>query len=294
MKSVGFDEDDRITALRPDNISGVEYARNIDDAGLSGWRVGLVKTFLSKEDSEETTPVNAALARVIGLLEAHGVEVIPIEEDIYDSPHILTNLDVQRFEFREQLTAYLQRPESGGHHPLDMPALYNGGKYVVIPSQYEHINASLHCSTSDPDYLRRKKGIEDLKLSLASTFARNRLDALIYPQQKNLVVKVGAPNQSGRNGILGALTGSPVVVVPVGYSSWTIDAPRGLPIGMEILGRPWTEDKLFRLARYIERVTNQKGPLMAGTETPAQGFKNVPEIVPLQNVESCYPIGRRD
>ena len=64
-----------------------------------------------------------------------------------------------------------------------------------------------------------------LRQALEATFAANDLDAVIYPEQKNLVVKIGAPSQAGRNGILAALTGVPVVVVPAGFSEPSDEAP---------------------------------------------------------------------
>ncbi|RYG51365.1 MAG: amidase, partial [Chitinophagaceae bacterium] len=87
--------------------------------------------------------------------------------------------------------------------------------------------------------------MRNLTLALLNTFSTNNVDAIIYPEQKNLVVKIGSASQSGRNGILAALTGTPVVTVPAGFSEPSEDAPIGVPIGMEILGRPFEEEKLL-------------------------------------------------
>ena len=86
-------------------------------------------------------------------------------------------------------------------------------------------------STRYVSYRNLQEGIQSLTEHLKHTFDMHNLDALIYPEQANLVVKVGSPSQSQRNGILAALTGSPVVTVPIGFSQPSETAPIGLPIG---------------------------------------------------------------
>ena len=100
----------------------------------------------------------------------------------------------------------------------------------MIPGQYNYVDNALKSSTSNASYVVSKLGIQNLTTVLKTTFSTNKLDALIYPEQKNLVVKVGSPSQSGRNGILAALTGFPVITVPAGFSPSSEDAPTGVPI----------------------------------------------------------------
>ncbi len=90
-------------------------------------------------------------------------------------------------------------------------------------------------------------------MSLANLMAENRLDAMIYPHQKRLPVPIGEYDQKERNGILASLTGFPAVVVPAGFSSPTGDAPRGVPVGMEFLGQPWSEAQLIQYAYGFEQ-----------------------------------------
>jgi Asp-tRNA(Asn)/Glu-tRNA(Gln) amidotransferase A subunit family amidase len=50
------------------------------------------------------------------------------------------------------------------------------------------------------------------------------------------------------------LLGNPAAVVPVGVS------PEGLPIGVQIVGRPWDEERVLSVAACIERVGGWKQP----------------------------------
>ncbi|ROW13866.1 hypothetical protein VPNG_03512 [Cytospora leucostoma] len=255
MAGVGYDARDNATGLDPAGVVGTDYVAALDGGpGLGGLRLGLVQGFFNFTDSEETTPVNEVLATVVDRLRAAGATVVNITEAIYNATAISAALDVQAYEYREELGAYLAGSNLTGDRPASFEELYTSGKFLVIPSQYSFINKSLISSTSNASYFTAQSGIQNLTSALHNTFSANKLDALIYPEQKNLVVKLGSASQSGRNGILAAVTGSPVVVIPAGFSEPSEDAPTGVPVGMEILGLPWSEGKLLNIAQGINEM----------------------------------------
>lgn len=170
--------------------------------------------------------------------------------------------------------------------------------FLVIPAQYTHIHNSLQDSTSDARYIKTLQRITELKAKLKATFDDLKLDAIIYPEQRNLVVPVGSPSQSGRNGILAAVTGCPVTTIPIGFSEQTESAPIGLPVGMEILGLHWSEHDLFRIAKSIDdQLHARRPPAMKDldfTHAPGSWYAKVPFVTPggLHNVDNqAYPAG---
>jgi aspartyl-tRNA(Asn)/glutamyl-tRNA(Gln) amidotransferase subunit A len=46
------------------------------------------------------------------------------------------------------------------------------------------------------------------------------------------------------------LTGLPAISIPCGFDA------RGLPIGLQLVARPWAEARLLRVARAYERATS--------------------------------------
>jgi Asp-tRNA(Asn)/Glu-tRNA(Gln) amidotransferase A subunit family amidase len=50
------------------------------------------------------------------------------------------------------------------------------------------------------------------------------------------------------------LTGHPAVAFPAGYDR------AGLPVGMQIIGRPWSERLLFRIATVAELFVERRKP----------------------------------
>ncbi|KAL9052384.1 MAG: hypothetical protein Q9162_005413 [Coniocarpon cinnabarinum] len=289
IASVGPDPQDDVTltqSLRKD------YVALLETGNLTGARLGLVEGFLPKELCPETSPVSEAVVKLCHQLQQAGAEVISISSEMYDSQKILVDLAVHGFEYRDQLTKHLQRPEMEGQYPKSMPNLYQTPHFMVIPAQYGMVKHAVEGSLSRDEYEKRLQGIEELKMSLTKTLSEHRLDALLYPEQVNLVVKTGSQNQYGRNGILGALTGSPVVAFPVASSSPNADAPRGVPIGFELLGRPYAEPRLLQIAAHVERLLgSNEHPFLAEQPVTNCHFQSVPRLSLNRCVPSAYPVG---
>jgi Asp-tRNA(Asn)/Glu-tRNA(Gln) amidotransferase A subunit family amidase len=123
---------------------------------------------------------------------------------------------------------------------------------------------------NEPDYKDRRIKIEALRVQLADVMGKNQVDALVFPHQKRLPVLIGDMNQADRNGILGSLTGFPAVVIPAGFSSPTKDAPIGVPVGIELLGRPWSEPQLLKMAYGFEQATHARKPPQSTPPLPGK------------------------
>ncbi|KAK4145394.1 amidase signature domain-containing protein [Dichotomopilus funicola] len=331
MASVGVDPRDNVTMLAPPEARHRDYTADLQAGGsLKGLRLGVLNGFFNHTPSAEATPVNEVMAGVMAKLTAAGVEIVNITDPLYDSLAI-AKLDVQAFEFREMLDAYLSstassttpsntppsntsttHTTSNTHSRTRPPTTFHDlyfsstHDFLVIPSQHHLIHRASNLSTSDPTYLSTLQRIQDLTRALDATFTSRSpnnthfpLDALIYPQQKTLVVPVNSPSQSNRNGILAALTGYPVVCIPAGFSPppYSVDAPVGVPIGMEILGRPWSEGRLLEIARLVGEVVMpvRVVPPFVNGSVEGRGYDGVPVVVPGGIMgggwEGVYPMG---
>jgi Asp-tRNA(Asn)/Glu-tRNA(Gln) amidotransferase A subunit family amidase len=280
------DPRDNVTDLAPPKVRGKDYTTSLYGGDLKGLRLGLLNGFFNHTPSDETTPVNDIMASMVSRLTAAGAEVINVTESIYDTLAIAKH-DVQVFEFREMLDSYLAAatatpagPGPKSHNAASFSELLLSG-ILVIQSQHQFIKKASHASTTDAAYLETLLHIQDLTRALDATFTTNNLDFLLYPEQKNLVVKLGSPSQSGRNGLHAALTGHPVVCMPAGFSPPSTDAPLGVPVGMEILGRPWSEGRLLNVARHISELVpvRRMPPFAAGAVEP-KCYGSVPSVAP--------------
>ncbi|KAL2161237.1 hypothetical protein VTH06DRAFT_8457 [Thermothelomyces fergusii] len=251
-----------------------------DRDGLAGLRLGVLHGFFNHTPSPETTPVNDVMARMLSQLAAAGAEIVNIT-DRFPSVLSVAELDVQAFEFREALDSYLAAA-AGLSRPASFRELYSssssssggggggGGEFLVIPAQHRFIRRAASSSTADVAYLDAMHRIRNLTLELGATFAAHRLDALVYPEQQNLVVKIGSPSQRGRNGILAALTGHPVVCVPAGLSP------------------PWTTPP----SACPELVPVRKMPPFANGTVEPRVYESVPSVAPnVAGIPDVYPLG---
>ncbi|EKS30613.1 amidase [Afipia felis] len=113
---------------------------------------------------------------------------------------------------------------------------------------------------NEPEYLARLARIEQLRERVLLLMTTHNLDAMAYPLQKRLVHKIGDPHQSERTGILAGVTGFPAVTVPAGFSASDTDAPLGVPVGLDILARPFDDARLIRIAYAFEQATKVRKP----------------------------------
>jgi Asp-tRNA(Asn)/Glu-tRNA(Gln) amidotransferase A subunit family amidase len=88
---------------------------------------------------------------------------------------------------------------------------------------------------------------------ILKTMADNRVEALAYPTIRRKANVIGEM-QMGTNCRLSANSGLPAISVPGGFT------PDGLPVGVELLGRAWSEPQLIKLAYAYEQATRHRRP----------------------------------
>ena len=107
----------------------------------------------------------------------------------------------------------------------------------------------------DPKYRAALEGKARLRDAVVALMDRFGLDALIYPHKLHGPLPIGPKDDPVRDykpNQMSPLTGLPAFIVPMGFT------PEGLPVGLEILGRPWSEPTLIKLASGFEAVTDNR------------------------------------
>jgi amidase len=253
---VGYDPDDPVTALGIGRTPAT-YTASLDRNGLKGARIGVLRTlFGSGPDHQE---VNRVMASAIEVLKRQGSTLVDIDDPAFDIARLISDFDVQKYEYKFQINNYLNtQPNPPVHSLAELIASGNYHKpslekFLASAESYEN-------GLNEPDYKNRRVKIDDLMVQLANVMAKNNVVALLYPHQKRLPVMIGEPNQAERNGILASLAGFPAITVPAGFSTPTESAPIGVPIGIEFLGPPFSEPQLLRIAYGFEQATHARKP----------------------------------
>src|SRR3979411_1361123 len=267
---VGYDPNDPVTAFSVGNIPET-YTAFLQN-GLKGARLGLLTNLFGS--GPEYEQVNEVMAKAIDTLKEQGAAIVRLEDASLDTGMLTAKFRLNEPEFKTALNRYLQ--QQGSHVPVhSLAEIIASGQYhkptlekfFATAQSYEH-------GPNSPDYKDRRMRMDEVKIEVANLMAKNQLDALVYPHQKCLVLPIGATFQKERNGIIAALAGFPAIEVPAGFSKPTPDAPIGVPVGMELLGRAWAEPELLRLAFGFEQATHLRKPPVSTPALAPQGAKS--------------------
>nr|WP_254803868.1 amidase family protein [Methylobacterium sp.]USU34647.1 amidase family protein [Methylobacterium sp.] len=252
----GVDPSDPLMAEGEGKVS-VSYADFLKTDALKGARLGVVKVLFGTKPEHEA--VNAVMQRALDQLQDAGAVLITIDDPAFDADPLNAQDDVQTYEFKALFNAYLASVPNAPHK--DLAAILASGQYAKPALEKFLIGAEARQDgMQEPDYKARLDRIAAFKAHAASVMTDKKLDALVYPLQKRLVVPIGELNQADRNGIVAGLTGFPAINIPAGFSLPSDTAPLGIPVGMDLLGLPWSEGKLLGLAYAFEQATKLRQP----------------------------------
>jgi aspartyl-tRNA(Asn)/glutamyl-tRNA(Gln) amidotransferase subunit A len=240
----GFDPDDAGSIDR----ATVDYARDIG-RGVDGLRVGVIEGY----SLHHVQPaIDKAVREALGVLVAQGAHTVDVAVDDIEG-NISAQLTVEAAEPSTYHQRWLrERPEDYGD---DVRLLLEAGE-LLLATQY--LQAQRYRA------LLRRQALDALVTS----------DVLVCPTLPftatplgDVIVEIdpGAPEDmlSAIMQFTGlpSLTGLPAISVPCGFDA------DGLPIGMQLIGRPFEESTLLRAGAAFQAETSfheQVPPLVAG------------------------------
>jgi len=242
----GVDPEDPVTSLGAGRALA-SYRAALSRAALRGARLGLLEAFLGTSDVHE--PVNVVMRAAVSRLEGLGATVVPLEIPGLDA--LTHDLSLMRLELADAFDGYLA--SLGDAAPVRTLAEFVA-RGEFHPSLAADLDAALDAqrtaSPSEHAGMRRRRDL--LRDAVQRVIDGLALDGIVYPHQRRLAVPVGV-EQVDRNGVLSNSTGLPAVVFPAGFSAPTASAPRGVPVGMEVLGPAWSEGRLLSFAYAFEQ-----------------------------------------
>lgn len=253
---VGYDPDDPWTGAtaRTDVES---YADHLEEDGLDGVRIGVLREGFGSEDDPRAIPVNdVAEAALDAMVEAGAELVDPVE--IPDLRERIGETTVYAYYATLHLDEFLAEREG---IPYDSVAeIHEAGAYHEDLGLFEAIAEMTDDPREKLDFWRSSLGQESFRRDVLNVFAAADLDAIAFPD-----VQVVPPTTSElgeryttanypTNTPIGAQTQCPAVSVPGGFTD------EGLPVGVELLGKPYQEHRLIEMAYAYEREADPRRP----------------------------------
>ncbi|MGW9478190.1 amidase [Saccharomonospora azurea] len=267
--TVGYDPADPVTEAARGRVPD-SYTDGLRRGAVAGARLGVVTDYL---DTEGRAAQTSALVRAAAAdLENLGAEVVELgpQEGLMDAAGAANRV---RHEFERDLNAYLADSARGmprrlahlapPRDELTLADIVASGE--VTPSVLDTLRAWVDSpSLPNPEYeeaLRQRDRLRDL---LTELLRRHDLDALVYPSISEPPTPIGV-EQSYRNCRLAAFSGFPAVSVPAGFTA------DGLPVGVELLGAPFSEPALLGYAYDYEQATRHRTPPAGTPPLPSAG-----------------------
>ncbi|MEM7276914.1 MAG: amidase [Pseudomonadota bacterium] len=245
-----------------------DYTRLLDKASLRGKTIGIWRGYYGANDN---AAVKANLDQTVALMKKAGAKVKDIELDLPDGINA-AEYEVLLYEFKAGLNAYLSEagvdPSVASLQKLIAYNKANADRLMPWFGQEIFELAQTKNALDDPAY---QKALKDshvaMKTVLHTTFKVNNLDALMAPSNGPAwpIDYVAGDRFSVGSSSLAAVSGWPSVTLPAG-------SYRQLPLGVSLIARPWTEDRLLALAFALEQILPKakKPGFTSSLEQPAE------------------------
>lgn len=243
--TVGPDPADSATAI----VNGVEmpsFVAALDAPPPPGTRLGILAEFFG--DEADAAGVTRIVQEAIGRMVELGYDTVTVAIDGLEEG--IEAAIVIGDEFKWDFMAYLRGNPNAPVGSLT-ELLERGLVDEELVEPLQAMNAPRRPST--PEYRGALTSRRVLRDAVVRAMDRAGVAALVYPTLR-LPAAPLSEEQRGSNCRLSSTTGMPAISVPAGFT------PSGLPIGMELLGRPLDDARLIGLAQAYERVGPVRRP----------------------------------
>jgi amidase len=252
---VGYDPADPFTAAATLAREAGSYADQLSEDGLRGARIGVVREVFGPDDDPDSGKVNKVVEGAIAAMRDAGAKIVdPVSVPNLQQLVEDTSLYLSRSKYDiDQFLA--QRP--GGH---SLKELYDSSLFHPRLDSFMGIaEEGFSDPEEDSDYYRRLATREQFRRTILNVMASQGLDALLYPTTQIL-----PPTREElddwkwtaltfpANTFIAAQADLPAISVPAGF------AEGGVPVGLELAGRPYEEAALLRLAYSFEKEAERR------------------------------------
>jgi len=233
----------------------------VEAAGLKGIRLGLVASMQANLDDDTKAAFNATLDK----LKAAGVALVAVDMPKLAELNGQVGFPVALYEANDDMVAFLKRGPKISIEDLakaisspDVKGTYDG---LVIPRKLPGPNNTV--VDARPAYdAAIKTARPALQQLYKETFAKNHLDAIVFPTVPHVAADSNPDSSSLANFVLyiqntdpGSNAGVPGIQIPV-----ALGATSKLPVGMELDGPAGSDRHLLSIGLALEKLLGRIPP----------------------------------
>jgi amidase len=244
--TVGPDEGDPTTAAAKGHVPR-SYRDALKPDALKDVHIGALRNLFgaAPEDNE----VNTLVRKALDAMKAAGAQIeevtIPGLDDLVRGSSLINA------EFKFDLMDYLAPFANAPVHSLG--DILDRGEYdKALETMFRARNRPESRESDEARRARIKRAaVRDL---VRAAMEELKLDALAYPPLARKAAVLGEPQSGGANCQLSASSGLPAISMPAGFTD------DGVPVGIELLGREWSEPQLLGAAYAYEQAAHPRRP----------------------------------
>ena len=230
-----------------------DYTAFLDAGSLKGKRFGVLRQAMGFHPD-----VDAAVEAALSAITAQGGEVVDITVATYKQWDD-AEFEVLLYEFKDGLNAYLSH-SGAPHASLEALIAWNAanadrampffGQEIFEQAQKKGPLTEAAYRTAR-DTARRLAGRD----GLLAVLDQSRLDAVVAPSTSPAwpTDHVLGDHFVGAGYGMAAVAGTPSLTIPIGDT-------RGLPFGLTLMGRPYSEPQLIAFGYALEQLTKARKP----------------------------------
>lgn len=259
---VGYDPADPLTVAALCTRIPESYTKYLVEDGLKSARIGIVREAFGSDQDPDSRNVNTVVNKAIEAMRTEGAEIvdpvsIPSLREFTDTTtlYMQSRHDINSF-LADRLPGYSieEMYKAKQIHPLLLDPRLSLLKGIAEgPANPE----------ADPEYFKRVVGRARFQRTILNVMGLRNLDAIAYPDvqvlpplQEQLKGGIWPFNELTfpTNTRIASQTGLPAISMPAGFTG------EGLPVGLELVGKPYDEPTLIKLAYSLEQATHPRKP----------------------------------
>ncbi|MEP6993175.1 MAG: amidase [Acidobacteriota bacterium] len=237
--------------------AATDYTTFLDARGLEGARIGVPR----KKLFGQSPAADALLESAITDMKRLGAVIVDPADIATVGQLDDDEFEVLLYEFKADLNAYLAGlgPSARYRTLEDLIRFNEENRDREMPYFGQEIFEKAEAKGPLTEKAYKNALAKDLRLSrvegIDKTMDLHKLDALIAPTSgpASLIDLVNGDYGVGGSSSLPAIAGYPDITLPCGFYL-------GLPVGMSIFGRAWSEPKLLKIAYAYEQATKHRRP----------------------------------
>lgn len=253
---VGYDPKDEFTTAATLTKDIGQYEALLEESTLKGKRIGILRQAFGSNEDMDSYPVNQVVEAAIAKLKDAGVECID-DVTIPNLEQYLEETSLYTLQSKKDITNFLSNRAGTPLKSLD--EVYDHKAFHPLNDLFHDIVKAPDDPTEAESYYRQRWAQEEFKQEVINVMAMHQLDAILYPD-----VKILPPTYQDledekwtcltfpTNTVIASQTKLPAISIPGGFT------PQGIPVGFELMSKPFSEVELLQIAYGYEQIAQPR------------------------------------